>query len=161
MWFVDRIGDTFRWKSENVSTAEVADAVGRHAAIDEAAVYGVQVPGHDGRAGCAAVVLSPSALSTSVNAEKGTAVKGEILESLGAHVIKELPAFARPIWIRVTKQLQTTGTNKLQKHLLQKDGIDPRAAEQAGDALYWLNDRAYVPFTAEDFKKIEGGGVKL
>lgn len=160
-WFVDRIGDTFRWKSENVSTAEVADAVGRHAAIDEAAVYGVQVPGHDGRAGCAAVVLNPSALSTSVSAEKGIDVKGEILESLGAHVIKELPAFARPIWIRVTKQLQTTGTNKLQKHLLQKDGIDPRAAEQAGDALYWLNDGAYVPFTANDFKKIEGGGVKL
>ena len=93
--------------------------------------------------------------------EKSVAVKGEILESLGTHVIKELPAFARPIWIRVTKQLQTTGTNKLQKHLLQKDGIDPRAAGQAGDALYWLVDGAYVPFTAKDFKKIEGGGVKL
>ncbi|KAJ4990378.1 long-chain fatty acid [Stagonosporopsis vannaccii] len=139
-WFVDRIGDTFRWKSENVSTAEVADAVGRHAAIDEAAVYGVQVPGHDGRAGCAAVVLNASALSTSANAEKSTAVKGEVLESLAAHVTKELPAFARPIWIRVTKQLQTTGTNKQQKHVLQKDGIDPHAVQQAGDALYWLSE---------------------
>ncbi|KAF3004282.1 hypothetical protein E8E13_008463 [Curvularia kusanoi] len=160
-WFVDRIGDTFRWKSENVSTAEVADAVGRHAAIDEAAVYGVQVPGHDGRAGCAAVVLNPSALSTAANAEKAVAVKGEVLESLAAHVTKELPAFARPIWIRVTKQLQTTGTNKQQKHLLQKDGINPQAVEQTGDALYWLSNGAYVPFTARDFKKIEGGGVKL
>ncbi|KAJ8113519.1 hypothetical protein OPT61_g4365 [Boeremia exigua] len=138
-WFVDRIGDTFRWKSENVSTAEVADAVGRHTAVDEVAVYGVQVPGHDGRAGCAAVVLNASALSTSANAEKSIAVKGEVLKALAAHVTKDLPAFARPIWIRVTRQLQTTGTNKLQKHVLQKEGIDPEAIEQAGDALYWLS----------------------
>lgn len=160
-WFVDRIGDTFRWKSENVSTAEVADAVGRHTAIDEAAVYGVQVPGHDGRAGCAAVVLNPSALSTSVNAEKDVAVKGEVLQSLAAHVSKELPAFARPIWLRVTKQLQTTGTNKQQKHLLQKDGINPQAVKEAGDGLYWLREGSYVPFTDKELKKIEGGGLKL
>lgn len=160
-WFVDRIGDTFRWKSENVSTAEVADAVGRHDAVDEAAVYGVQVPGHDGRAGCAAVVLNMSALSTSANAEKSIAVKGEVLESLAAHVTKELPTFAKPIWIRVTKQLQTTGTNKQQKTHLQKDGIDPQAVEQAGDALYWLSEGTYVPFTVKELKRIEGGGVKL
>lgn len=160
-WFVDRIGDTFRWKSENVSTAEVSDAMGRHKAVEEAAVFGVQVPGHDGRAGCAAIVLNESALSTSANAEKSIAVKGEVLESLAAHVTKELPAFARPIWIRVTKQLQTTGTNKQQKHLLQKDGIDPKAVEQTGDALYWLSEGTYVPFTANEHKSIEGGGVKL
>jgi acyl-CoA synthetase (AMP-forming)/AMP-acid ligase II len=160
-WFVDRIGDTFRWKSENVSTAEVSDAVGRHKAVEEAAVYGVQVPGHDGRAGCAAVVLSESALSTSVNAEKSIAVKGEVLESLAAHVTKELPAYARPVWIRVTKQLMTTGTNKQQKHLLQKEGIDPETVKQSGDALYWLSEGAYVPFTAKELERIEGGGVKL
>ena len=160
-WFVDRVGDTFRWKSENVSTAEVADAVGRHAAVDETAVYGVQVPGHDGRAGCAAVVLNASALSTSANTEKSIAVKGEVLESLAAHVMKELPAFARPIWIRVTRQLQTTGTNKQQKHLLQKDGINPQAVQEAGDALYWLSEGTYVPFMAKELKRIESGGVKL
>lgn len=160
-WFVDRIGDTFRWKSENVSTAEVADAIGRHAEVDEAAVYGVEVPGHDGRAGCAAIVLKASALSTCANAEKIITVKGEVLKSLAAHVIRELPTFARPIWIRVTRQLQTTGTNKLQKHGLQTDGIDPQAIEQAGDALYWLNEGMYVPFTAKDIQRIEGGGVKL
>ncbi|KZM19857.1 long-chain fatty acid transporter fat1 [Ascochyta rabiei] len=160
-WFVDRIGDTFRWKSENVSTAEVADAVGRHDAVDEVAVYGVQVPGHDGRAGCAAVVLKASALSTSAAAEKSIAVNSEVLEALAAHVTKELPTFARPIWIRVTRQLQTTGTNKQQKHLLQKDGINPQAVEQAGDALYWLSEGTYVPFTAKELKKIERGGAKL
>jgi acyl-CoA synthetase (AMP-forming)/AMP-acid ligase II len=160
-WFVDRIGDTFRWKSENVSTAEVADAVGRHNAIAEAAVYGVQVPGHDGRAGCAAVVLKESALSTSANTEKSIAVKGEVLKSLAAHITKELPAFSRPIWIRVTKQLPTTGTNKLQKHTLLNDGINPEVIAQAGDALYWLSERTYVPFTAKELKRIEGGGVKL
>ena len=160
-WFVDRIGDTFRWKSENISTAEVADAVGRHEAVNEAAVYGVQVPGHDGRAGCAAVVFNASALSASADAENSIAVKSEVLQSLAAHVTKELPAFARPIWIRVTRQMQTTGTNKQQKHILQKDGIDPLAAEQAGDKLYWLSEGTYVPFSMKELKRIEGGGVKL
>ncbi|KAF1933990.1 putative long-chain fatty acid transporter [Didymella exigua CBS 183.55] len=160
-WFVDRIGDTFRWKSENVSTAEVADTIGSHKSVEEAAVYGVQVPGHDGRAGCAAIVLNKSALSTSANTEKNMAVKGEVLESLASHVTKELPAFARPIWIRVTKKLQTTGTNKQQKHLLQKDGIDPGSVKQAGDALYWLSEGSYMPFTGKELKKIEDGGVKL
>ncbi|KAJ4313564.1 long-chain fatty acid transporter fat1 [Neodidymelliopsis sp. IMI 364377] len=155
-WFVDRIGDTFRWKSENVSTAEVADAVGRHAAVEEAAVYGVQVPGHDGRAGCATVVLN----SLSSNDEE-IEVSADVLRSLAAHVQKELPAFARPIWLRVTRQMQTTGTNKQQKHVLQMEGIDLRKVEQAGDRLYWLSGGTYVPFTGKDFERIEGGGVKL
>ncbi|USP82651.1 acetyl-CoA synthetase-like protein [Curvularia clavata] len=151
-WFVDRLGDTFRWKAENVSTAEVSEALGKHPAVAEANVYGVQIPRHDGRAGCAAVVFKDQAAGAPSDA---------VLSSLAQHVKKELPAFAAPIWIRVTKEMQLTGTNKQQKHLLQKDGIDPAVVEKDGDLLYWLKNGTYVRFTKADLETIEGGGVKL
>ncbi|CAN9132707.1 unnamed protein product [Alternaria alternata] len=150
-WFVDRIGDTFRWKAENVSTAEVSEAVGKHPAVAEANVYGVSVPGHDGRAGCAAIVF-----------EQGVGeVNDKLLQELAQHVKKELPAFAVPVWIRVTREMQLTGTNKQQKVELQKEGIDPQVMEEKGDVLYWLRDGTYRRFTVEDLKSIEGGNVKL
>ncbi|RII23768.1 hypothetical protein CUC08_Gglean012593 [Alternaria sp. MG1] len=150
-WFVDRIGDTFRWKAENVSTAEVSEAVGKHPAVAEANVYGVSVPGHDGRAGCAAIVF-----------EQGVGeVNDKLLQELAQHVKKELPAFAVPVWIRVTMEMQLTGTNKQQKVELQKEGIDPQVMEEKGDVLYWLRDGTYRRFTMEDLKSIEGGNVKL
>jgi acyl-CoA synthetase (AMP-forming)/AMP-acid ligase II len=148
-WFVDRIGDTFRWKAENVSTAEVASALGSHPSIAEANVYGVSVPKHDGRAGCAAVVL------------KSDTPTEQTLRSLAEHVKKQLPTFAVPIFLRVTKEMQLTGTNKQQKHMLQKEGIDPSVSEQAGDVLYWLRGGTYLRFTKKDLETIEGGGVKL
>ena len=152
IWFVDRLGDTFRWKAENVSTAEVSEVLGTHPAVDEANVYGVQVPRHDGRAGCAAVVLK--------NAESA-APSEHVLLSLAQHVKKELPAFAVPVWLRFTKEMQLTGTNKQQKTALQKEGIDPMVVEQAGDAMYWLKDGTYVRFTKRDLDTIEAGAVKL
>jgi acyl-CoA synthetase (AMP-forming)/AMP-acid ligase II len=147
-WFVDRLGDTFRWKAENVSTAEVADVLGRHDAVLEANVYGVQVPGYDGRAGCAAVVLKDG-------------VSEDTMRSIADHVKGELPGFAQPIWLRVTKEMQTTGTNKQQKHVLQKEGIEPGVVEAAGDVLYWMSGGNYVRFTKKDSESIMGGGVKL
>jgi acyl-CoA synthetase (AMP-forming)/AMP-acid ligase II len=149
-WFVDRIGDTFRWKAENVSTAEVASALGSYLAVDEANVYGVQIPWHDGRAGCAAIVLKSSNSPTE-----------QTLKGLTDHVRKNLPAFAVPIFLRVTREMQLTGTNKQQKHILQKDGIDPSVVEAAGDSLYWLHEGTYTKFTKKDLETIEGGGVKL
>jgi acyl-CoA synthetase (AMP-forming)/AMP-acid ligase II len=148
-WFVDRLGDTFRWKAENVSTAEVADALGRHDAILEANVYGVQVPGYDGRAGCAAVVLRENNSSD------------EVMGSIAKHVEKELPGFARPVWLRVTKEMATTGTNKLQKTGLQKEGIEVEAVEKTGDVLFWLSEGRYVRFGKRDLERVKGGGVKL
>tara|TARA_R110002003_G_scaffold207_4_gene16014 strand:+ start:1295 stop:3028 length:1734 start_codon:yes stop_codon:yes gene_type:complete len=150
-WFVDRLGDTFRWKAENVSTAQVADVLGAHPAIAEANVYGVAVPRHDGRAGCAAVVLRSSHGEPSE----------DTLRSLAAHVERELPAFARPVWLRVTRAMQTTGTNKQQKQGLQTEGIDPRVVEGAGDVLFWLKGGRYERFTKRDLDAIEGGAVKL
>jgi acyl-CoA synthetase (AMP-forming)/AMP-acid ligase II len=164
-WFVDRIGDTFRWKAENVSTAEVSEALGKHPAVAEANVYGVQVPGHDGRAGCAAVVLRPN-----FTVKSSTASSGEVhvdvptqatLQSLAEYVTKELPTYARPVWIRITKEMQTTGTNKQQKHILQKEGIDVETVEEKGDVLFWLREGRYERFTTRDLKSIQGGGVKL
>jgi acyl-CoA synthetase (AMP-forming)/AMP-acid ligase II len=147
-WFVDRIGDTFRWKAENVSTAEVADALGKHDGVVEANVYGVHVPGHDGRAGCAAVVLKSGPTD-------------DVLRSLAQHVIKELPGFAQPIWLRVTREMQTTGTNKQQKSLLQREGIEVDSVEKEGDVLFWLKGDVYVRFTKRDLDALKGGAVKL
>lgn len=159
-WFVDRIGDTFRWKAENVSTAEVGEVLGKHDAIVEANVYGVEVPGHDGRAGCAAVVLHPS--STSASSKSDLALPTEVtLRSLAQLVQRDLPLYARPIWLRVTHEMQTTGTNKQQKHVLQKEGIDVAAVESAGDVLYWLQGGMYERFGEKERQRIEGGGVKL
>ncbi|KAK7178946.1 hypothetical protein DPSP01_010354 [Paraphaeosphaeria sporulosa] len=152
-YFIDRIGDTFRWKAENVSTAEVADALGKHPAIEEANVYGVQVPHHDGRAGCAAVIL-----------KNGTnKPDAATLKSIADHARGSLPAFAVPLWLRVTKQMHTTGTNKQQKHLFQKDGINARAVEKRGDVLFWLDPEAktYTRFTGKVLKRIEGREVRL
>ncbi|PSN70156.1 acetyl-CoA synthetase-like protein [Corynespora cassiicola Philippines] len=159
-FFVDRLGDTFRWKAENVSTAEVADVVGKHPAVEEANVYGVQVPNHDGRAGCAAVVLK--AASTGAG-EKGVVAlpNAHTLQSLAAHVSKGLPAYAAPLFLRVTGQMQTTGTNKQQKHLLQRDGIEIDEVEKEGDALFWLREGTYEKFTQKDLDRIKGGAVKL
>ncbi len=158
-WFVDRMGDTFRWKAENVSTAEVSEAMGRHEAVDEANVYGVQVPRHDGRAGCAAVVLKSSA--TVASGSDMALPTEQTLRSLATHMKKELPSFAVPIWLRITREMQTTGTNKQQKMHLQKDGVDLSAAAASGDVLYWLSGDTYRKFTKRDYERIEGGDIKL
>jgi acyl-CoA synthetase (AMP-forming)/AMP-acid ligase II len=155
-WWVDRAGDTFRWKAENVSTAEVADVLGKHDAVQEACVYGVAVPRHDGRAGCAAVVLKDGSGDGKTLVPTDAALKG-----LAEHVTKELPGFARPVWLRVTRELQTTGTNKQMKSVLQSEGIEPGVVEGKGDVLYWLREGRYVRFGTRDMQRLEGGGVKL
>ncbi|KAK3296611.1 uncharacterized protein B0H64DRAFT_105649 [Chaetomium fimeti] len=149
VYFHDRIGDTFRWKSENVSTAEVAQVLGLHPAVQEANVYGVQLPHHDGRAGCVAIVLdTPQA-------------NARVLASLASHAREKLPRYAVPLFVRLVKEVgaQTTGTNKQQKHVLRQQGVDPSKAED--DALFWLKGGTYVPFRLTDWKALEQGAVKL
>ncbi len=106
--FVDRVGDTFRWKSENVSTNEVAEIINEHPDIIFTNVYGVEIPGTDGRAGMAAIVLREGLTTSSLD-----------LDSLSAHVNNNLPSYARPIFIRILKELPTTTTHKLQKNDLR------------------------------------------
>ncbi|KAK0750112.1 hypothetical protein B0T18DRAFT_479882 [Schizothecium vesticola] len=152
LYFTDRISDTFRWKSENVSTAEAAQVLGLHPAISESNVYGVELPQHEGWAGCAAVVLQPS----SDLGEDG-APREEILRELAGHVRAELPKYALPLFLRVVKgaTLQVTGTNKKQKHHLRNEGVDPSRTGE--DAVFWLKNGTYVKFSAEDWKTLEAG----
>lgn len=107
--FVDRIGDTFRWKGENVATSEVAEAVSVFPGIREANVYGVQMPGADGRAGMAAVVADPDL----------------DLAGLAAHLARQLPAYAVPLFLRLRGEIEITGTFKHRKVELAREGFDP------------------------------------
>src|SRR5207247_6272868 len=98
-YFVDRIGDTFRWKGENVATSEVSEAITVFPGIAEANVYGVSIPGKDGRAGMAALV-----------------VEGNLdLAALRAHLVAHLPEYARPLFLRIKSEIDVTGTFKQKK----------------------------------------------
>ncbi|GJN74706.1 long-chain fatty acid transporter [Purpureocillium lilacinum] len=152
VFFNDRIGDTFRWKSENVSTVEVSHAVGTHPSVREANVYGVQLPHHDGRAGCVAI-----------NFDHGPP-RPDALRSLANHVRSILPRYAVPLFLRVVPEIgggaQTTGTNKQQKHTLRQQGVRPGSGDASGD-MYWLKGDAYVPFGDAEWKALEAGEIKL
>lgn len=148
LYFHDRIGDTFRWKSENVSTTEVAHAVSLHPEVVEANVYGIELPNHDGRAGCAAIQL------------KGEPT-AEFLDSMGKQVQESLPRYALPLFLRVVHDstAHTTGTNKQQKHVLRDQGADPDKV--GADPLFWLQDGAYRPFERQDWDRLKSGDAKL
>ncbi|KAI1638330.1 AMP-binding enzyme [Biscogniauxia mediterranea] len=148
MYFHDRIGDTFRWKSENVATTEVSEMMGTHEAVQEANVYGVQLPNHDGRAGCAAIVLN----------RKPDAA---LLHSIAQHASKKLPKYAVPLFLRIGNGLAaaTTGTNKQQKHELRVQGVDPDKVQD--DQIYWLREGTYVEFRKSDWDRLNAGQVKL
>jgi len=143
-YFVDRIGDTFRWKGENVATSEVAEALGVIPGIAEANVYGVAVPGQDGRAGMAALVTA----------------QGFDVATLGAVLGKSLPAYARPLFLRLSPQLEITGTFKQRKVELVKEGFDPA---RIADPLYWYDAAGgrYEPLDAARYADIAEGRVKL
>ena len=133
-YFVDRIGDTFRWKSENVSTQEVAEALASFPGLQSANVYGVAVPGAEGRAGMAALVLAaPDAFDG---------------RALWAFTAERLPAYAAPVYVRLVRQADVTTTFKLRKVDLQRDGYDPA---RVSDPLYARDDaaRTYVRLTKE------------
>jgi fatty-acyl-CoA synthase len=143
-FFVDRIGDTFRWKGENVSTSEVAEVIHTFEGVDEANVYGVPVPGYDGKAGMAALVPG----------------EGFDLDALHAHVHERLPPFARPLFLRLQARIDATSTFKQKKIDLVREGFDPG---QTTDALFFDDARAgaYVPLDAALCAAIRNGGIRL
>ncbi|KAM3084089.1 long-chain fatty acid transporter fat1 [Clarireedia jacksonii] len=148
VWFNDRIGDTFRWKSENVSTNEVSEVLSAHPAIEEANVYGVELPHHDGRAGCVAIIL------------KSESKPEQVIKDLAAFARKGLPSYAVPVFLRVKKEtMELTGTIKMVKHVVRKQGVDPE--QMNGDELWWLKNGEYVPFTEKEWAELNGGSVKL
>ncbi|KAK5045403.1 hypothetical protein LTR84_009267 [Exophiala bonariae] len=154
-WFSDRIGDTFRWRSENVSTAEVAQVLGAHPAVLEANVYGIAVPNHDGRAGCAAVMLRDVETPDSP-------VPTTVLESIATLARNGLPKYAVPVFLRVVTEVMATGNNKQQKHVLRKEGADPELISN-GDRLFYLppNAPSFVPFSHAEWRELQAGAIKL
>lgn len=157
--FLDRLGDTFRWKGENISTAEVAMVIGNFPGIVEANVYGVLVPGTDGRAGCAAISIAPEQLHKFDWA------------SLTKHLRSELPSYAVPVFIRVVgKEVGTTGShnNKQLKGPLREEGINPglkgtKVERGNEDRLLWAStrDQAYTEFRDEDWSNLSKGRARL
>jgi fatty-acyl-CoA synthase len=143
-YFVDRIGDTFRWKGENVATSEVAAAITAFPGIAEATVYGVQIPGTEGAAGMAALVVN-GALD---------------LPELRQHLARVLPSYARPLFLRIQDRIAVTATFKHQKADLVRDGFDPAAS---GDAIYFDDppQQAYVRLNGALFERIKTGTVRL
>ncbi|AOA59339.1 long-chain-acyl-CoA synthetase [Acinetobacter larvae] len=141
--FVDRLGDTFRWKGENVSTTEVENICSEYPKLQEAVVYGVEIPYTDGRAGMATITLHPN-----------THLDSQDLSQMYIDFKKNLPAYAVPLFLRVQSQLETTGTFKYQKSKLKQQGFDPM---QISDPLYVLlpNESTYTLLDAEIFKNIQ------
>ena len=143
-YFVDRIGDTYRWKGENVSTAEVWSALAACRGVVDGVVYGVEVPGADGRAGMAALVAT---------AEFDPA-------AFYADVTARLPEYAQPVFLRLLPALEVTGTFKPRKADLLREGFDPA---RVPGALYVADRvaRSYVPLDAALAAAIASGRVRI
>ncbi|XP_071484720.1 long-chain fatty acid transport protein 2-like [Diadema antillarum] len=146
VYFKDRVGDTFRWKGENVSTTEVSQVINTFDAILEANVYGVTVPDQDGRAGMAAVVLRA----------------GHHIDwhALYAHIRSCLPSYACPKFVRVMDQMDITSTFKHKKTTLVKEGFD---IEIMKDDIFIIDttQETFVPMTKYHSKLISNGTLKL
>ncbi|HUB98065.1 MAG TPA: long-chain-acyl-CoA synthetase [Stellaceae bacterium] len=142
--FVDRIGDTFRWKGENVSTTEVASILCATPHVREAVVYGVGIPGTDGRAGMAAIVAEPDF---------------DLAECWGA-VVDRLPDYARPLFLRLSKAVETTATFRPMKQQLAREGFDPGASD---DPIFFSDRtaRTFVPLDAALYRRIVAGEIRL
>ncbi|XP_023253685.1 very long-chain acyl-CoA synthetase-like isoform X1 [Seriola lalandi dorsalis] len=146
LYFHDRIGDTFRWKGENVSTTEVSEVLGLLDFIREANVYGVTVPGYEGRAGMAAVVLKHD---HKLNGTK-----------LYNHLVQTLPAYAWPRFLRIQTSLDVTETFKQQKVKLVQEGFNPDVTR---DPLYFLNvsQKEFILLTGSIYEDIVSGEISL
>jgi fatty-acyl-CoA synthase len=143
-YFIDRVGDTYRWKGENVATSEVSEAITTFPGIKEANVYGVAIAGRDGRVGMAALV-----------------VDGNLdLAALRAHVVGQLPEYARPLFLRIQSEIDVTGTFKQKKLDLVRQGFDPSGTT---DPIYF-NDPASQSFVRLDkdlYDRLQAGKVRV
>ncbi|XP_034542368.1 very long-chain acyl-CoA synthetase-like [Notolabrus celidotus] len=146
IYFQDRVGDTFRWKGENVATTEVADVITMVDCIKEANVYGVEVPGQEGRVGMAAISISD----------------GQSFDSAGVfkHVEKFLPTYAKPRFMRIQSSLEVTGTFKHMKTKLVQEGFNPN---QIMAPLYFMDEKVkdYIPLTLDVYDSVMSGQIKI
>lgn len=143
-YFVDRMGDTFRWKGENVATSEIAENLTSYPGVDDANAYGVAVPGMEGRAGMVALVVEDDFDP----------------KAFYRHVNEHLPDYASPVFLRIQSTIEITGTFKQRKVELVKQGFDPSGIS---DPLFFLDHRAqsYVPLTNALYDDISSGKRRL
>ncbi|MBU1288731.1 MAG: long-chain-acyl-CoA synthetase [Alphaproteobacteria bacterium] len=144
IYFVDRIGDTFRWKGENVSTNEVGEALSGIQGVATANVYGIPLPGYDGKAGMAAITTDDDVDFDGMYAALG----------------QKLPSYAIPIFIRVQRDAETTGTFKYRKVELVKDGFN---IDEVNDPIWMYHPerKTYVPFTQDRYESLRSGAFKF
>lgn len=143
-YFVDRVGETFRWKGENVATTEVAEVLCTFPGVKHAIVYGVKIAGAEGRIGMAALSLD-----------------GEPnLDGLRRHLIKSLPAYARPAFLRIRDNCEVTGTFKYSKNELVRQGYNP---ELTSDAIYFDNPETQIllPLDRALYERVQAGQIRL
>ena len=143
-FFIDRVGDTFRWKGENVATSEVAAVIMSFPNIKEANVYGVHVPGTEGAAGMAALV-----------------VDGDLdFCKFRQHLETQLPPYARPLFLRITDRIAATSTFKHKKSDLQRDGYNPAITP---DRIYFddSTEHAFVPVDAALYAGLQSGKLRV
>ena len=145
-YFVERIGDTFRWKGENVSTSEISRILVTHPDVNSACAYGVKLEGREGKVGMATITIHPG------NPFDG----GEI----HAHLANSLPAYARPAFIRITETLKTNASFKVRLAEYAEEGFDP---SRVSDPLYFRDDRqqTYRPLDAMNHQRVMDGEVRF
>ena len=143
-YFVDRIGDTFRWKGENVATSEISQGIGTFPGVTHANVYGVTIPNTEGRAGMAALVAEPNL----------------DLPALRKHLTTRLPAYARPIFLRVQGEIEVTGTFKYSKSELTRQGYDPISTT---DTIYFDHpeSQSFILLAKSIYDRIQAGQIRL
>lgn len=144
MYFCDRLGDTYRWRGENVSTIEVENVLSAHLNSKEVVVYGVEIAGQEGRAGMAAVL--EASLSD--------------LTQLTDKIKSDLPAYARPVFIRLIKELEHTGTFKTKKLTLVEESYD---ISKVNDKIFYYDskDQSYKLLTKNIYENILNGNIRL
>ena len=145
LYFCDRIGDTFRWKGENVSTDEVEGIIGRLVDLRDVVVFGVDVPGAEGKAGMACIVGDEESVDVGGLAEK---------------VYRALPTYAVPLFVRLIQQADLTGTYKFQKTCLRGEGYD---IGKVSDPLFFLDTskKIYVPLDEEKFQQLQKRKIRV
>ena len=145
--FVDRMGDTFRWKGENVSTTEVENIIDGSNRVEEAIVYGVEIPGTNGKAGMVTLVPHSNGHEFDVN-------------RLFRYLNENLPPYAIPVFVRVTGAIEKTGTFKYRKVDIQKAGY---SIDKPGEEVYaWLpGTDGYTRLTSELVAQIDSGDVRF
>lgn len=143
-YFKDRTGDTFRWRGENVSTAEVEAVISNIIGLNDCVVYGVNIPHIEGKAGMAAIVDIDDKID---------------MNNLASGIRGSLPAYARPLFIRLLKKMPMTTTFKLKKVDLQNEGFD---IHKIKDPVYYLhNDGVFRLLTEKDFDDVMNGRARL